>query len=285
MFSYRESLIFSGWDAIPQPKYMVPGYIGFFQADNAPQNDFINYLTGIALWAQIGGGSGAGSRSDGSNSGRDVSNSGTKSSNILTLHTEIILDDVIFFRERRGIDERSTYNVLFHANLALAERPMNLRLDAEMISAQSYNTDQAQGRYLYLGRGIATQFNDYVFAEIGADLLLDEQVSGLRISPYIGALFQGEQVIDKEFIGSPLTQKDKDPEDLEPVPDFVLSGVVQQTFRAGIQWTFRVENGWWARGDFGLNHMENLGNVEGVSSTRPVGMVELGYRFDFSLRN
>jgi len=280
MFSYRESLIFSGWDAIPQPKYMVPGYIGFFQADNAPQNDFINYLTGIALWAQIGGGSGSGaeSRSDGSNSR-------TKSSNILTLHTEIILDDVIFFRERRGIDERSTYNVLFHANLALAERPMNLRLDAEMISAQSYNTDQAQGRYLYLGRGIATQFNDYVFAEIGADLLLDEQVSGLRISPYLGALFQGEQVIDKEFIGSPLTQKDKDPEDLEPVPDFVLSGVVQQTFRAGIQWTFRVENGWWARGDFGLNHMENLGNVEGLSSTRPVGMVELGYRFDFSLRN
>lgn len=287
MFSYRESLIFSGWDAIPQPKYMVPGYIGFFQADNAPQNDFINYLTGIALWAQIGGGSGSGaeSRSDGSNSGRDGLNSGTKSSNILTLHTEIILDDVIFFRERRGIDERSTYNVLFHANLALAERPMNLRLDAEMISAQSYNTDQAQGRYLYLGRGIATQFNDYIFAEIGADLLLDEQVSGLRISPYLGALFQGEQVIDKEFIGSPLTQKDKDPEDLEPVPDFVLSGVVQQTFRAGIQWTFRVENGWWARGDFGLNHMENVGNIEGVSSTRPVGMVELGYRFDFSLRN
>ena len=55
MFSYRESIIFSGWDAVPQPKYMLPGYIGFFQADNAPQNDFINYLTGIAFWGQFGG--------------------------------------------------------------------------------------------------------------------------------------------------------------------------------------------------------------------------------------
>ena len=303
MFSYRESLIFSGWDAVPQPKYMLPGYIGFFQADNAPQNDFINYLTGIAFWGQFGGGrvhgdgfakSGGGSGTDaGDGFAKSRAKSGAKSQsssqNILTLHTEVIIDDIIFFRERRGIDERSNFNVFFNAAYALSQRPLTLQLNAEMVSSQSYNTDQAQGRYLYLGRGIATQFNDYVFGEFRTQLFLDGKLQGLRVSPYLGGLLQGEQVIDKEFIGSPLTQKDKDPDELEPVPDFVLSGVVQETFRAGVEWVYYSpaergwKKGWWLRGDVGLNVMRNLGNVVGNDRTRPVGMIELGVQFDFSL--
>ena len=290
MFSYRESLIFSGWDAVPQPKYMLPGYIGFFQADNAPQNDFINYLTGIAFWGQFGGGRvhGDGFAKSGAKSG---AKSQSSSQNILTLHTEVIIDDVIFFRERRGIDERSNFNVFFNAAYALSQRPFTLQLNAEMVSSQSYNTDQAQGRYLYLGRGIATQFNDYVFGEFRTQLFLDGKLQGLRVSPYLGGLLQGEQVIDKEFIGSPLTQKDKDPDELEPVPDFVLSGVVQETFRAGVEWVYYSpaergwKKGWWLRGDVGLNVMRNLGNVVGKDRTRPVGMIELGVQFDFSLRD
>lgn len=290
MFSYRESLIFSGWDAVPQPKYMLPGYIGFFQADNAPQNDFINYLTGIAFWGQFGGGRvhGDGFAKSGAKSG---AKSQSSSQNILTLHTEVIIDDVIFFRERRGIDERSNFNVFFNAAYALSQRPFTLQLNAEMVSSQSYNTDQAQGRYLYLGRGIATQFNDYVFGEFRTQLFLDGKLQGLRVSPYLGGLLQGEQVIDKEFIGSPLTQKDKDPDELEPVPDFVLSGVVQETFRAGVEWVYYSpaergwKKGWWLRGDVGLNVMRNLGNVVGNDQTRPVGMIELGVQFDFSLRD
>jgi len=290
MFSYRESLIFSGWDAVPQPKYMLPGYIGFFQADNAPQNDFINYLTGIAFWGQFGGGRvhGDGFAKSGAKSG---AKSQSSSQNILTLHTEVIIDDIIFFRERRGIDERSNFNVFFNAAYALSQRPLTLQLNAEMVSSQSYNTDQAQGRYLYLGRGIATQFNDYVFGEFRTQLFLDGKLQGLRVSPYLGGLLQGEQVIDKEFIGSPLTQKDKDPDELEPVPDFVLSGVVQETFRAGVEWVYYSpaergwKKGWWLRGDVGLNVMRNLGNVVGKDRTRPVGMIELGVQFDFSLRD
>ena len=290
MFSYRESLIFSGWDAVPQPKYMLPGYIGFFQADNAPQNDFINYLTGIAFWGQFGGGRVHGDGFAKSGAKSDAK-SQSSSQNILTLHTEVIIDDIIFFRERRGIDERSNFNVFFNAAYALSQRPLTLQLNAEMVSSQSYNTDQAQGRYLYLGRGIATQFNDYVFGEFRTQLFLDGKLQGLRVSPYLGGLLQGEQVIDKEFIGSPLTQKDKDPDELEPVPDFVLSGVVQETFRAGVEWVYYSpaergwKKGWWLRGDVGLNVMRNLGNVVGNDQTRPVGMIELGVQFDFSLRD
>ena len=80
-----------------------------------------------------------------------------------------------------------------------------------MVSAQSYNTDQAQGRYLYLGRGIATQFNDYVFGEFRTQLFPGNKLQAMRITSYVGGLLQGEQVIDKEFIGSPLTQKTRIP--------------------------------------------------------------------------
>ena len=293
MFSYRESIIFSGWDAVPQPKYMLPGYIGFFQADNAPQNDFINYLTGIAFWGQFGGdrddtGGGLGINT---NSFHINSNSKSQanSQNILTVHTEVIIDDIIFFRKRRSIDERSNFNVFFNATYALSQRPLSLELNVEMVSAQSYNTDQAQGRYLYLGRGIATQFNDYIFGEFRTRLFLGNKLQNLQLIPYLGGLLQGEQVIDKEFIGSPLTQKDKDPDELEPVPDFVLSGVLQESFRAGVEWVYYSEakkgwmNDWWFRADLGLNVMRNLQNIEGNDQIRLVGVIELGFQFDFTL--
>ncbi len=283
MFSYRESIIFSGWDAVPQPKYMLPGYIGFFQADNAPQNDFINYLTGIAFWVQFGGSSSAGI---GNNSGTKFQIS---SQNTLTVHTEVIIDDIIFFRDRRGIDELSNFNVFFNVAYALSQRCITLQINAEMVSAQSYNTDQAQGRYLYLGRGIATQFNDYIFGEFRADVFPGGTLQGLRMTPYLGGLLQGEQVINKEFIGSPLSQKDKNLDELEPVPDFVLSGIVQESLRAGFEWVYYSEaeqgwnNGWWIRADLGLNVMRNLRNIEGNNQTRFVGVIELGVQFDFSL--
>ena len=293
MFSYRESIIFSGWDAVPQPKYMLPGYIGFFQADNAPQNDFINYLTGIAFWGQFGSGldDTGGGLGINTNSGFINSNSKSQanSQNILTVHTEVIIDDIIFFRERRSIDERSNFNVFFNATYALSQRPLTLELNVEMVSAQSYNTDQAQGRYLYLGRGIATQFNDYVFGEFRTVFFPDGALQGLRITSYLGGLLQGEQVIDKEFIGSPLSLKDKNPDELVTVPDFVLSGVVQESFRAGLEWVYYSsakqgwKKGWWVRGDFGLNVMRNIRNMEGNDQTRLVGVIELGVQFDFSL--
>lgn len=289
MFSYRESIIFSGWDAVPQPKYMLPGYIGFFQADNAPQNDFINYLTGIAFWGQFGGNSSA-NTGFGVSAGANFDTISQKSlKNILTVHTEVIIDDIIFFRDRRGINERSNFNIFFNAAYALIQHPLTLQINAEMISAQSYNTDQAQGRYLYLGRGIATQFNDYIFTEFRAVVFPDGTLEGLRITPYLGGLLQGEQVIDKEFIGSPLSQKDKNPDELEPVPDFVLSGMVQESLRAGLEWVYysRAEQGWkkgwWIRGDIGLNVMRNIRNMEGNDQTRLVGVIEVGAQFDFSL--
>ena len=86
-----------------------------------------------------------------------------------------------------------------------------------------------------------------------------------------------------------MTQKDKDPDELESVPDFVLSGVLQESFRAGVEWVFYSEakkgwmNDWWFRADLGLNVMRNLQNIEGNDQIRLVGVIELGFQFDFLL--
>tara|TARA_Y200000002_G_scaffold341099_2_gene312062 strand:- start:1957 stop:3666 length:1710 start_codon:yes stop_codon:yes gene_type:complete len=270
MFSYRESLIFSGWTAVPQPKYMLPGYIGFFQADNAPANDFINFMTGIAFWGQFWGG-----HSDASFGSQSNLQFDAQTRNILTIHTEVIIDDIIFNRKRRGIDELSIFNVFFNATYTTRQHPLKLQINAEMVGAQSYNTGQAHGRYLYLGRGIATQFNDYVFGEFRVDLFMGGLLKGLKLSPYLGGLLQGEQIIDKDFDSS--------------IPDFVLSGVVQESFRAGAEWVYYSHEalawnkGWWIRGDFGLNLMRNLLNLRDNNQLRLVGMIEFGVRFDFSI--
>ena len=78
-------------------------------------------------------------------------------------------------------------------------------------------------------------------------------------------------------------------DELEPVPDFVLSGVVQESLRAGLEWVYYSsaeqgwKKGWWVRGDLGLNVMRNIRNMEGNDQTRLVGVIELGVQFDFSL--
>ena len=105
----------------------------------------------------------------------------------------------------------------------------------------------------------------------------------------MGSLLQGEQVIDKEFIGSPLTQKNKDPDELEPTPEFVLSGIIQESFRVGMEWLYYspIEYGWkrgfYIRGDFGLNLMQNMNNEKGNDRVKVLGMIELGYSFHISL--
>ena len=88
-------------------------------------------------------------------------------------------------------------------------------------------------------------------------------------------------MIDKDFIGSPLSQKDKDPEELELVPNFVLSGIVQESLRIGLEWVYysRAEQDGKRlvdRGDLGLNVARNLGNIESNDQAR-VGVIELGF--------
>lgn len=244
--SYRESMLYSGYRAIPEVKYMLPVNVATFLADNTPQNDVINLLFGLSVWKRI---------------------------DQLTLKGELIIDDIIFNRVGRGITERGTFSWVFNSTYVLKENPVSIHLNSEIISYQSYNTDQAEGRYLYLGRGLATPFNDYVFTDLKVDWFMDESAPGLRISPYYGVLLQGEQRINQPFNSSY--------EDGSPF-EFVLTGVVEKTHRVGLDLFYGPSQFWWVKMDIGHNTKFNTNHVDGETSNRIVGTVEVGFRYNFS---
>lgn len=244
--SYRESILYSGFRSIPEIKYLIPVNSATFLADNTPQNDVINLLFGLSVWKRV---------------------------DQLTLKGELILDDIIFNRVGRGITERGTFSWIFNSTYVLKQKPISIHLNSEIISYQSYNTDQAEGRYLYLGRGLATPFNDYVLTDLKVDWFMDESVSGLRVSPYYGVLLQGEQRIDQPFTSSY--------EDGSPF-EFVLTGVVEKTHRLGIDLFYGPSQFWWVKLDIGHNTKFNTNHVEGDTSNRIVGTVEVGFRYNFS---
>lgn len=241
----KEAILYSGTTVNPEPKYLVPSFVFFFLEAGTPRDQVENLLLGTNVWF---------------------------SSNGFTLNFDFMLDDLIFNREDRGITERSNFSTILNTSYAIANKPLKLNWDFELISYQSYNTDQAEGRYIYLNRGIGTNFNDYVFTEIGLDYYADLKVKGLRVSPYIGILKQGEQVINQDFDSSY-----PDGEAYETV----LTGTVESTTRFGIKSFYSPVNYFWVRTDLGYNLVENAGNVEGISSNRFVGMIELGFKYRF----
>ena len=142
-----------------------------------------------------------------------------------------------------------------------------------MFTYQLYNTDQAEGRYLYLGKGIASQFNDFIFSEFKVDYFADLKIEGLRISPYIGLLKQGEQIINQPF-SSTYPNGDEF--------EYVLTGVVEDTYRFAVDLEYYLKQNLWLKTDLGLNVVQNKANRKGVNEQRFNGMIELGFRLSFA---
>lgn len=240
---FKEAILYSGRNMNPEPKYMVPGFLFFFLEGGTPRDQRENLLLGTNLWFNKNG---------------------------FTLNLDFMLDDLIFNREERGISERANFSVILNSSYQVKKQPLAINWDFELISYQSYNTDQAEGRYVYLDRGIATDFNDYVFTEIALDYYADLKVKGLLLSPYIGMLKQGEQIINQTFDSS---YPNGDPFEA------VLTGVVETTTRLGLKGFYSPTNYLWLRMDIGYNHVENFKNIESGSSNRMVGMFEVGFKY------
>src|SRR5690625_7603182 len=64
-------------------------------------------------------------------------------------------------------------------------------LTAKLVTARTYNTHQTEGQYLYLNRGLATNFSDFVSAGFFADHYADGWLDGLRLTPRLDYLGNG----------------------------------------------------------------------------------------------
>lgn len=245
--SYKESLMHSGYNAVPELKYLVPGTVFAFLEGNTPYDDNYNLLMGGSIWFRAGD---------------------------LTMRSELLIDDIIFGREERGITERGNFVFNTHATWLLRRIPADLEFTSEVVSYQAYNTDNADGRYLFLERGLASQFNDYVFNEVKLNWYAEATVPGLRLSPYAGLMLQGEQDINQDF--------DSDYPDGSPY-EFTLTGTEEKTLRVGVDMFYTPSPWFWIKADIGMNMSRDLDHIQGADKNRLVGMIEAGFRYDFSL--
>lgn len=233
--SLMEAILFSGENTGFSLKYLNPVNLAILTTDNTPKNDENNGLIAGALWAHA---------------------------NRWTLQGQLLVDDFDFINGKEPASIAVTGSLVYAAGYA------HFGLHGTLVSARAYNAAQIEGQYLYLLRGLATQFSDYIEAAGFVDLYLDRWVPGLSLSPQIQWLAQGEgAVINRPY-----------PEDEEA---FVLQGNAVRTWRVGARMRYQPSPYWWLRADAGLNRIQNEGFIEGNDTSRPAAQVALGVQIPY----
>ena len=232
MISFLESAIYSGIGSGISLKYLNPLHPFTFVVDNVPKNDENNGFLGGLMWAQY---------------------------RKLTLHGQLYVDD-IKLQPSKG-PETITYIVTGSAAYALPRADITLGFDA--VTSRAYNAPQAPGRYVYLNRGLATQFSDYVQTSLGAEVFLDHWVPGLRAGAGAVALWQGERDMRQPFPG------------LDESPRNILDGNIRRTIRGAVLAAWQPRHWFWVSMDLGIN---TTSQDSVPRKTRFVGLVHAGLR-------
>lgn len=234
MISAMEAAIYSGKNAGVSLKYLNPLHTFTFVIDNIPKNDENNGFIAGLVWGQY---------------------------KRLTMHGQWMVDDFDVLGEG---NEPLAFSLV--GSLTYAAPAFDVGATLEMISARTYNAPQPEGKHLYLLRGLATQFSDYIHAAAFADVYLDGLVPGLRLTPRIDVLAQGEQDIRRPY---PTTRAESAP---------ILDGTVERTVRPAVQMYLQPAPWWWIRLDGGVNVVSNVDHVADQQNTRFVGLAEVGVR-------
>jgi len=232
--TFIESALYSGANSGLSLKYLNPFSMAILTVDNRPKNDENNGLVGGSIWVQA---------------------------HRTTFFGQLMFDDFDILNRQ----EPASFTLI--GRITRPTSPFaDLGIELEIVSARTYNTAQPEGKYLFLLRGLATQFSDYLHANAFSDLYLDQVLPGLTISPRFDYLAQGESDIRQPF-----------PPKGSPIPT-LLNGIVERTYRGALRLDFQPDDWWWIGADVGVNHVTNEHAVMGRHSTHFVGQVEFGLR-------
>ncbi|MAL16112.1 MAG: hypothetical protein CL670_11970 [Balneola sp.] len=238
-FSFFESILYSGSNSGLSLKYSNPLLMHVFMSDNIPWDETNNLIIGGMVWTQF----------------RNI-----------TLNGQLLIDD---FEHTTNEGEPVTFTFLSSINYAPKSSGMDLNLELEAVSYQTYNTDNAEGRYLYLNRGIATPTNDYIKVKLYPQLFLDQHLRGLMVAPYLTYYSKGEQVINQDF-----NRRKPD----GSVIDVILTGQEENTVRGGLHVLYQPNSNFWFELDTGYNHIANYQNIAGRSASRLATIFKAGFR-------
>lgn len=246
----QESIIYEGSNTGLSPTFLVPTHVLFFVGDNAPANALDQLLVSLSIWARFGS---------------------------VTFHFQGVVDDFVLEDRAQLIEEERLQPTMFALYGSMRIGGVTDRLDlgfeSGLASFQVYNSSDAILRYVFLNRGIANQFTDYVDGTAFADIYLDDLVPGLTLSPRISLLAQGEQRLNQEFVRN---RPDGS------IIETLLTGTNEYTARLGLQAFFQPDRRFFMRFDAGVNRTWNANHESGLTRTRFIGLLEVGARLSLS---
>jgi len=203
--------------------------------NNTPKNDENNGFLGGSIWYRTGS---------------------------VVSFLQFMLDDV----DLANVTEPSSFGAAGSIALIDILGPGAFRIGGSAVGSRSYNTHQPEGQYIYLLRGLATQFNDYVSAFVSLDMFLDNSIRGLTLTPRLDVLWQGELDIRTQ----PFPESD--------MAGTILTGVTQRTLRAALQIRYEPSGFFYIAADAGYNRTENADHISGKSESRLVAIVQAVFR-------
>ncbi len=207
--SISEAVLYAGGGSEPSIRFLNPVQAFLFEGDNLPKNDDNNIMIGFQAWGLIGR---------------------------TRLHAQLLLDDVV-------VESNYPMRIAFAGAAGHARGRADLGVAFELVGSQTYNTPEPEARYLYLKRGLGTQFVDYVRADAFAEYVLPGRRSALTARPYATVLYQGER--------TPLMPLIK-PGQGEAT--WVLYGDAVRTVRGAVLVRLQPSAYWSFEADAGLNH-------------------------------
>jgi hypothetical protein len=233
-----ESVIYSGENSGLSLKYFNPLHAYTFVADNNPKNDENNLLLGGMLWAQWNG---------------------------FTVNTQFMLDDL----QVEQATEKN--NFAFTSSLYKAQLLQNVDLgfEFELVSHQAYVAEQSEGRYVFLKKGLATQFNDYILSNLYLNIY---RGNGFTFTPRLQWLLQGEQTINQPQLK---TNPDGTPINL------ILTGNEEQTISPSLSFRYQTVPSFWVEANAGVNFIQDVEHQVGINKSRFAGFIRFG--IDFSV--
>lgn len=236
--TFMQSTLYSGANSGLSLKYLNPFHSVIFALDSVPKNDENNGIVGMGLWYR---------------SAKAV------------YHFQGIVDDV----DVLNLKEPISYAVTGSVTLPRVTNLLDITFGGEAIASRAYNTLQPEGRYIYLLRGLATQFSDYVAINVQADYHAFSWAPGLLLSPRVDVLWQGESDIRQSY------------PDNSDAPKTILTGTVERTIRAALRMRYEPTTWAFVSVDAGINSLTNPFNASGKSLTKFIAVVEFGLRFSF----
>lgn len=239
--TYFDGFLHSGNNLSLSLRYLSPVNFFFFERNTYPANEQFNAFFGGNIWSQFGN---------------------------ITFNFQLFLDDIIINSPDNSEEPTALAitNSIYWSELLPS---VDIGFELNMIGYQTYNTDQAEGRYLFAGRGIATQNNDYILGKLFLKYHFIERYQGLSLEPKFEFLAQGEQTINQDFV-----KRYPNGEVLE----LFVTGIPEYTKRVSLGLEYDPNPYFWLNAEIGANFTDNVNHLKGNTDSKITFRLETGFR-------